>query len=133
MTVRVQGLDGAQAALQEAMKDVDKTSEQMMTLALAAISANTKPYIPVDTSALINSEYRGVVKTRKGFRAFLGYGGASGAAAGASGTPVSEYAVYVHEGPQKNWQKPGASNQFLTKGVQDFIRDDLSGIIARFT
>lgn len=131
MSIKTTGLKAGERALKQAMKGVVVDSERMMTVILAAISANTAPYIPVDTSTLINSESRSV--RRSGGSQIIGeIGYGAGGGTGARGTPVSEYAVYVHEGPQKNWQKPGASNQYLAKGVRDFVANDLRGIIARY-
>jgi len=128
--VRARGIRSAQAALRRAFQRVENATEEMLTVSLQAINANTVPYVPVDTSALINSDVRAVLKTSTGFLAYIAYGAPG--ASGASGTPVQEYAIYVHEGPQKNWQKPGASNRFLAKGVDDFLRDDLDDIVRAF-
>ena len=119
MAIEVSGIRQAQSALNNATKDIEVESELMLSVMLEAISANTKPYVPVDTSFLINSAYRSTDVVASGVIGEIGYG--------------AEYAVYVHEGAQKNWQKPGASNLFLLKGVEDFIANDLSSIIARFT
>lgn len=132
MTVNVRNnLPDAQRSLNDAFKDINVESREMLVVMMQAISANTKPYIPVDTSALINSEYRIVEEGSKGPIATIGYGQV-GASLG-RGTPVQEYAVYVHDGPQKNWQKPGASNRYLEKGVADFLAEDFGSIIARYT
>lgn len=116
--IEVKGIASAQTALRKALKDVNTQSELMVSVIMQAIAANTMPYVPVDTSFLINSEYRRSGVSRNGAWGVIGFGAA--------------YAPYVHEGPQKNWQKPGASNNFLGLGVRDTLRDDLSGIIARF-
>lgn len=119
VTVRVEGIEGAQAALIDALQDIRIESELMLNVILQGISAATFPYVPVgETSALINSEFRRTERTATGIFGEIGFGAA--------------YAPYVHEGPQKNWQKTGASNRFLELGARDFIRDDLSSVIARF-
>jgi hypothetical protein len=128
--LEMKGLNSAQNLLQDAMKDINLETEEMLAVMLQSISANTMPFVPVDTVALINSEYRRTGMEPSGPWAVIGYGG--NARNPRSGTPVQEYAVYVHEGPQKNWQKAGASNQFLLRGVQNFIADDLSSIIAAY-
>lgn len=138
MGVTVSGIQAAQAALDSAINGVNVESEAMLNVMLQAISAATAPYVPIDTAALINSERRKTWMTPSGPQAEIGYG-AEGAFSSAKswgsgiGTPVQEYAVYVHEGPQKNWQRPGASNRYLEHGVNDFIRDDLSNIIRAFS
>lgn len=131
MSIKVEGLDEAQRALDDALKRINVVSEEMLAVMLQAISANTKPYVPVDpnSGALINSEDRKTWQGRNGPEASISYGGEGESA---RGTPVQEYAEYVHEGPQKNWQKPGASNRFLAKGVEDFLRDDADKIVRRY-
>lgn len=130
LNIRVRGLASAQKALDDAMRDVHVESEEMLAVMLQAISANTMPYVPVDSSTLINSERRRTWMTGEGPAGSIDYG--SDGSVNPSGTPVQEYAAYVHEGPQKNWQKGTASNLFLARGTRDFVRDDLSQIIARY-
>ena len=128
---RVTGIETAQKRLAEAMQDIEIASEEMLAVMLQSISANTMPYVPVDNAYLINSEYRRTGDGPDGPWGVIGYGSPT-AASKAGGTPVQEYAVYVHEGKQKNWQKPGASNKYLSKGIRDFQQDDLSRIIAAY-
>lgn len=131
MGVTVSGIQAAQAALDSAINSVNVESEAMLNVMLQAISAATAPYVPIDTATLINSEWRRTWMEASGPSAEIGYGRTG--ANPKTGTPVSQYAVYVHDGPQRNWQKPGASNEFLVHGVNDFTRDDLAGIIAAFS
>lgn len=133
VTIRVEGLKSAQAALDLATKDIKDSSEEMLTVILQGISASTMPYVPVDTSALITSERRRTAMTASGPVGSIEYGGLGDGVNPKTGTPVQEYAAIVHEGPQKNWQKPGASNLFLARGAGDFIRDDLTNILARYS
>ena len=128
-TMKIEGLEELERALADKVKAAGgEMSEKFVTLSMQAISAQTMPFIPVDTSALINSEVRQSRSTSHGWEGVIGYGDDS-KASGALGTPVSEYAIYVHEGPQKNWQKPGASNKFLEKGVKAFVNEDADGLI----
>ena len=129
MKAQLKGLSGAQGALNKVAGQLEGATEDMLTTMLMAISAQTNPFVPVDTSALINSEKRSVRKEGDKIVASISYGGEG---TNARGTPVQEYAIYVHEGPQKNWQKPGASNLFLARGTDNFLRDDLSRIMAQF-
>lgn len=131
MTIQAKGLKKAQAAINKLLKEVPEATEDMMLEIMMGISANTMPYVPVDTSTLINSENRRVWSDGRKVHAEISYG--SDGSVNPRGTPVQDYASKVHDGPQKNWQKPTASNRFLAKGVRDFIRDDLTGIIARYS
>lgn len=125
MTVRAEGVEAAQAALNGALRDINIESELMINEILQGVSRYTQPYVPVGkTSNLINSEVRHTERTSRGASGFISFR--------ATTENGDDYAVFVHEGPQKNWQKPGASNRFLELGVRDFIRDDLSSVIARF-
>lgn len=105
-------------------------SEEMVLAILNAIAAQTRKYIPEDTTTLINSENRVTRMGKNGPSGYIQYG--YGGGVGRSGTSVSVYAKLVHDGPQKNWKKPGASNRYLQKGIADFRRDDLSRIIAMY-
>lgn len=131
MTAKLEfeGLDELERAFADMVKEAKgEMSEKFVTMSLQAISAQTMPYVPVDTSTLINSEVRQAKPVRNGWEGVLGYGDDTKGGE-AQGTPVSEYAVYVHEGPQKNWQKPGASNKFLEKGVEAFLQEDAESLI----
>ena len=119
MTVEVTGIKAAQAALDNALRDINIESELLLSIILEGIDRHTGPYIPVGkTSNLFNQRYRTTQMTPSGPIGELGF--------------RAPYAVYVHEGPQKNWQKPGASNRFLELGVRDYIQEDLETDVARF-
>lgn len=130
MSVRIAGLKGAQHALDKMAQKIEEGSEEMLTVMLMAVSAQTMPFVPVDTSALINSERRRVWTSDGSVRGEIEYGGQG---TNARGTPIQEYAGIVHDGPQRNWQKPGASNKFLAKGVVYFMREDFEGIVERYS
>jgi hypothetical protein len=131
MKVTVKGLEGARRELRKAIQDVHMESAEMVSVILHGIASRTRPYVPVDTSVLINSEERKVWDTASGPKGYITYG--EGGGVSRSGTPVRLYYRYVHDGPQKNWKKPGASNRYLLKGIREFVRDDLSRIIAMYS
>lgn len=79
------------------------TTERGLTIVAIEITKFAAELTPVDTSNLINSQYRSVDKTSDGWRAGIGY--------------TAGYAEYVHDGGPKNWQKPGAEDEFLSKAV----------------
>ena len=130
MPVKVSGFARAQKELRRAIRDIPLKSEQLVFSILTGISQHTRPYVPVDTSNLINSEVIRTTTSGDAAVGFLSYGG-NVQGGGKLGAPV-HYAHYVHEGPQRNWQKPGASNRYLLKGVKSFISEDLSNVIRQF-
>ncbi len=131
MPLKITGIKKARRALNRVKDRMPEASEQFIFGALTGIEQSTAPYVPVDTSNLINSRH--VTSSTEGMRVTgtLSYGGTV-TKGGNTGARV-KYARYVHDGPQRNWQKPGASNKFLAKGVQDFIRDDLDALIKAFS
>lgn len=131
MGMRLVGRRGAQRKLRQLTRKLESTNEEMIAAMLARIVSRTMPYVPEDTSTILNSEQRKVYK----------YGGIAGGAVSYGedgsinpkhGIPVSEYVDEVHNGPQKPWRKAGASNRFLSLGVRDFQRDDMSRIVAEY-
>jgi hypothetical protein len=123
-TMRLEGMNEVSAAIEKRLEEIrGAMSEKFVTVALAEISAHAAPYVPVDTSNLINSEWRRVYKTASGWSGQIGFN--------ATTDDGTDYGVIVHEGADKNWQKGGASNKFLLKGADDFQRDSLAGVIAQ--
>ena len=133
MTIEVTGIKGAQDALDEALKDINAESELLIALILQGISASTTPYIPIDNSVLANSEVRHTESGRSGPSGYIGYG--------------ASYAEYVHNAPgtllgtntprdprnpsRGNVWSPTGRPRFLDLGTADFIRDDLSSVLAQ--
>lgn len=120
----LEGVGIAQQHLNDALRDVKIQSELMVVKILEGIARNTNPYVPVDTSTLINSETRQTEIVGDKIMGEISYF--------ATTEDGDDYAVYVHEGGPKNWQKPGASDSFLEFGAYDFVRDDLSTVISEF-
>ena len=118
MKVTVTGIERAQDALEAALREINIESEMLLNQMLQGIAQHTAPYVPVNTSMLINSEFRTTDMTPTGPVGTIGYN--------------ADYAHFVHDGPQKNWQKAGASNLFLELGVRDYIADSLAADLARF-
>ena len=58
MRIHVKGMGDATEALNAELRKMPGVTKQMLTAMLMGVSAQTKPYVPVDTSFLINSEYR---------------------------------------------------------------------------
>lgn len=126
MKAEVTGIEAANDKLTNELRKMGRLSELFVTKALISVSANTAPMVPIDTSFLLNSEYRKVTKRFGGFEGVLGFG--------------AHYAPYVHEAPGtlkgqprangngKYWD-PDGEPQFLAKGVEAFIADDLDAIL----
>jgi hypothetical protein len=93
----------------------DEHLERVAVVCMNAIETRAAPYVPVDTANLITSAFRSVVRRGKTWVGTMGYGAA--------------YAAFVHDGGPKNWQKAGASDKYLAKGLRDFLDKDLRTII----
>lgn len=129
MRAEVTGIEKANAALNAELRKVGKLSERFVTKSLISISANTAPMVPIDTSFLLNSEYRKVEKRGAGFEGEIGFG--------------AEYAQYVHEAPgvlvgqprdpenpgRGDFWDPAGEPEFLAKGLEAFISDDLDALL----
>ena len=119
-SVEIKGLREASDNLTKELEKTGQLTQKFVILAAKSVEAATAPYVPVDTSLLINSAYT-QVRQYKGsgsmpaYLAVFGYG--------------ANYAGYAHEGGPKNWQKAGASDEFLLRGVNDFIDETLDDLV----
>jgi len=121
-SMKLDGMAELERALEKRIKEIGgPTTEKFITIALGEISAHTAPYVPVDTSNLINSEWRTVRQSASGWTGEIGYN--------ATTDDGTDYAIITHEGVPKNWQKGGASDKYLEKGLADFVRDSLDATI----
>lgn len=125
VTAQFEGLDRASTRLTQELKKVGQEgSKKFVTLALKMIEAASAPYVPVNTSLLLNSAFSRIRGSTSlgggGFFGEFGYGG------------EASYAGFVHEGGPKNWKKGGASDRFLEKGVDDFINESLDDLLSVF-
>lgn len=109
----------AHLEMKRAMRQVDNRVKDAVDEILRAILVHTRPYVPVDTSELINSEFMDTWTSRRGRH----YGTVGYAAL---------HAMEVHEGGPRNWQKPGASDAFLWYGVIDMRRQSLPAIVQKY-
>lgn len=131
MKAEVTGIEAANKRLSDEVKKLGRLSERFVVKSMISISAQTVPMIPVDTGFLVNSEYRKVRQVGDGFEGEIGYG--------------AEYADEVHEArgatkglgiardpdnPSRgDYWDPDGEPQFLAKGVEYFIEDELDRII----
>ncbi len=139
MASEVIGLKDVNRRLNQQMERIGgPLTERFVTEVLIQIGARAAEYTPVDTSRLINSQWRQVRKAQGAWVGMIGYGimppgGERPIRQPGKHEPkkAQDYAVHVHDGPDKNWQKASASNEFLAKGVEDAIRQDLQELIRR--
>jgi len=76
-----------------------------MTQALILGASEASVMTPIDTSTLINSQYRKVEKTDSGILGSVGY--------------TAGYAKYVHDPEHKqNFRRATAQKEFLSKGFE---------------
>lgn len=94
-----------------------RISEQTMTEILIIGEMYAADLTPVDTSTLINSRYRVIENTITGTKGIVGY--------------TANYAAAVHDGGPKNWQKPGAEDEFLRKGFEERGRSQIAAHVRR--
>lgn len=125
MTVTVKGVRELIQYLDDEILSIEDDIPTVLSKQLMVLSSRTRPYVPVDTGKLINSEERKVTKTATGWTSSLSYY--------ALNDKGQDYAKAVHDGPQRRWKKPGASNQYLTKGVNDYIDRDFEAFLQEFT
>lgn len=138
MASEVRGLKDVNRRLNQQMERIGgPLTERFVTEVLIQIGARAAEYTPVDTSRLINSQWRQVRQAQGAWVGMIGYGIMPPGGERDPGTGerapkrAQDYAVHVHDGPNKNWQKASASNKFLAKGVEDAIRQDLQELIRR--
>jgi hypothetical protein len=122
-TMKLEGMAELEREIEKRLKEIGgPMTEKFLTVALGEVSAHTAPYVPVgETSNLINSEWRRVYEVSSGWSGEIGFN--------ATTEDGTDYALITHEGGPKNWQKGGASDKYLEKGLEDFIRDSLDATI----
>lgn len=103
-------------------KKVGQASERALTAIAAVVISRAKYYVPIDTAALINSDFRQVTTEPTGLRLTIGF--------------VQDYALALHE--RLDWQprlpgvggkpatsgyNPNARPKFLQLGVEESEQD----------
>ena len=124
MTVEIKGVQEAINYLENEILALEDEIPTILSKQLMQIAARTRPYVPVDTGKLINSEKREVRRVGTGYTSTLSYY--------ALNDKGQDYAKAVHDGPQRRWKKPGASNRFLERGVDDYLNRDFEAFLQRF-
>lgn len=107
MGVKVKGIEQVKRNLDAVISDVQgRKAVRAMQSALIIGASQAALYTPIDTSTLINSQYREVTANGSLITGRVGYS--------------ANYAVYVHDPniPQ-NFRRSTAQKEFLTKGFED--------------
>lgn len=107
MGVKIKGVRQAQQNLNRIIDDIQgRKAVRAMQSALIIGSSQAALYTPIDTSTLINSQYREITANGTRLTGRVGYS--------------ANYAVFVHDPnvPQV-FRRSTAQKEFLTKGFED--------------
>ncbi|MGO2724844.1 MAG: HK97 gp10 family phage protein [Raoultella ornithinolytica] len=107
MGAKVRGIRQAKANLDRIIKDVQgRKVVRALQSALLIGSAQAAIYTAIDTSTLINSQFREIIVNGVRITGRAGY--------------TANYAVFVHDPEVKqNFRRATAQKEFLTKGFDD--------------
>lgn len=107
MGAKVRGIRQAKANLDRIIKDVQgRKVVRALQSALLIGSAQAALYTPIDTSTLINSQFREITANGVRVTGRVGY--------------TANYAVFVHDPEVKQtFRRASAQKEFLTKGFED--------------
>ncbi|MFB8473742.1 HK97 gp10 family phage protein [Klebsiella michiganensis] len=107
MGAKVRGIRQAKANLDCIIKDVQgRKVVRALQSAMLIGSAQAALYTPIDTSTLINSQFREITANGVRVTGRVGY--------------TASYAVFVHDPEVKqNFRRATAQKEFLTKGFED--------------
>ena len=107
MGAKVRGIRQAKANLDRIIKDVQgRKVVRALQSAMLIGSAQAALYTPLDTSTLINSQFREITANGVRVTGRVGY--------------TASYAVFVHDPEVKQtFRRASAQKEFLTKGFED--------------
>lgn len=107
MGVKVRGIRQAKANLDRIIKDVQgRKAVRAIQSAMLIGSAQAALYTPIDTSTLLNSQYREIIARGVRVTGRVGY--------------TANYAVFVHDpAVLQTFRRSTARKEFLTKGFED--------------
>jgi len=107
MGVKVKGIRQAQAKLNSVVGDiVGRKAMRAIHSVLLIGGSQAAIYTPIDTSTLINSQFRDVSVNGTRITGRVGYS--------------ANYAVFVHDpNVHQTFRRPTAQKEFLTKGFED--------------
>lgn len=107
MGAKVRGIRQAKANLDRIIKDMQgRKVVRALQSAMLIGSAQASLYTPIDTSTLINSQFREITSNGVRVTGRVGY--------------TANYAVFVHDPEVKQtFRRASARKEFLTKGFED--------------
>ncbi|EES9562152.1 TPA: HK97 gp10 family phage protein [Escherichia coli] len=109
MVARIRGIPQAKANLDKLINDINgRKVVRALQSAMIIGSSQAALYTPIDTSTLINSQYREIVINGALVTGRVGYS--------------ANYAMLVHDpNVKQNFRRPTAQKEFLSKGFEDTI------------
>ncbi|EJM8711820.1 HK97 gp10 family phage protein [Klebsiella pneumoniae] len=118
MGAKVRGIRQAKANLDRIIKDVQgRKVVRAIQSAMLIGSAQAALYTPIDTSTLINSQFREITDNGTRVTGRVGYS--------------ANYAVYVHDPEVKQtFRRATAQKEFLTKGFED-TRSQIDAVVKK--
>lgn len=107
MGAKVKGIRAAKANLERLIGDIQgRKAVRAITKALIIGSSQAALYTPIDTSTLINSQFRDINVNGTRLTGRVGYS--------------ANYAMYVHDpNVKQTFRRATAEKEFLTKGFSD--------------
>ena len=107
MGAKVKGIRAAKANLERLIGDIQgRKAVRAITKALIIGASQAALYTPIDTSTLINSQFRDISVNGTRLTGRVGYS--------------ANYAVYVHDpNVKQTFRRATAEKEFLTKGFAD--------------
>ncbi|MDX7136583.1 HK97 gp10 family phage protein [Enterobacter hormaechei] len=107
MGIKVRGISQAKKHLNDVISDVKgRKVIRALQSAMILIGARAAYYTPIDTSTLLNSQYRELINNGVRLTGRVGY--------------TANYAVFVHDpNVPQTFRRATAQKEFLTKGFED--------------
>ncbi len=118
MGIKVKGISQAKKNLNALVGDIQgRKVVRAMQSALIIGGSQAALYTPIDTSTLINSQFREITVNGNRVTGRVGYS--------------ANYAAYVHDpSVPQNFRRATARKEFLTKGFEDTQRE-IDAVIAK--
>ena len=118
MGVKVRGIREAKANLNRIIQDVQgRKVVRALQSAMIIGSSQAALYTPIDTSTLLNSQFREITTNGTRVTGRVGYS--------------ANYAVWVHDpNVPQNFRRATARKEFLTKGFED-TRDQIDAVVKK--